>query len=152
MLKPGKSYTRGGEPIYYHGPHELWIIAGVAKSLNFFLLKFTLIYLWGRATSLDLLSIDINCKYLLTMELRFNSLLYTRTWVTKILMRTISNVHAGRIWPTGSRFPTPVLYQPSLCFFQELKTTRLTEYFASVNLIFKQYISTAVFLQRNESN
>jgi len=38
------------------------------------------------------------------MELRFDSLLYTlKSWVTKILMRAISNVHAG------CRFPTPAL-------------------------------------------
>jgi len=30
-------------------------------------------------------------------------------WVTQILMRAISNVHAGRIWPAGRRFPTPAL-------------------------------------------
>jgi len=31
------------------------------------------------------------------------------TWVTKTLMQAISNVHAGRIWPAGRRFPTPVV-------------------------------------------
>ena len=31
---------------------------------------------------------------------------YTQTLVTKILMRAISNVHTGRIWPVGRRFPT----------------------------------------------
>ena len=31
------------------------------------------------------------------------------SWVTKILMRAISNVHAGRIWPAGRRFSTPGL-------------------------------------------
>ena len=30
-------------------------------------------------------------------------------WVTKILMRAISNVHVGRIWPAGRGFPTPGL-------------------------------------------
>jgi len=29
------------------------------------------------------------------------------TWAEKILMRVISNVHAGRIWPAGS---PPLLY------------------------------------------
>ena len=31
----------------------------------------------------------------------------TLTWRSKILMRSISNVHAGRIWPARRRFPTP---------------------------------------------
>jgi len=58
-------------------------------------------------TFFDLPSADSNCKYLLIMELRFYSLLYTLTWVAKSLMRAISNVHAGCIWPAGRRFPTP---------------------------------------------
>jgi len=33
----------------------------------------------------------------------------TLTRVINILMQTLSNVHAGRIWPAGRRFPTPVL-------------------------------------------
>jgi len=41
-------------------------------------------------------------KYLLVMELRCESILYSKL-VTKILMRVISNDHAGR------KFPTPVL-------------------------------------------
>jgi len=48
-------------------------------------------------TSLDLLS-----KYLLIVELRIDVILYL-TWGIKILMRAMTNVHAGR------RFPTPVL-------------------------------------------
>jgi len=29
-------YARGGEPIYYHGPHKLWIIAsGPQITINF---------------------------------------------------------------------------------------------------------------------
>jgi len=32
-------------------------------------------------------------------------------WVTKILMRAISNVHAGRIWSAGRRFPIPALME-----------------------------------------
>jgi len=35
----------------------------------------------------------------------------TLTWITKILMRTISNVHGGRIWPADRGFPTPALNQ-----------------------------------------
>jgi len=42
------------------------------------------------------------------MELRFEAILYS-TWVTKNLMRAISNVHAGRIWPADRRFPTPAV-------------------------------------------
>ena len=48
------------------------------------------------------------------MELRLDWLLYTLTWVTKILMRAISNVHAGRIWPAVRRFPTPVLEEAKM--------------------------------------
>jgi len=51
-------------------------------------------------TSLDLLS-----KYRLIMELRFDAMLYSNL-VTKSMMRAISNVHAGRIWPEGRRFST----------------------------------------------
>jgi len=54
-------------------------------------------------TSLDLLS-----KYLLVMELRFGKILYSNL-VINILMRAISNVHAGCIWPVDRRFPIPVL-------------------------------------------
>jgi len=53
-------------------------------------------------TSLDLLS-----KYLLVMKLRFGKILYSNL-VIKILMRAISNVHAGCIWPAEHRFPIPV--------------------------------------------
>jgi len=57
---------------------------------------------WGRVTSLDLLS-----KYLVIMEIRFDAMLYsTLTWVTRILVRAISNVHGGR------RFPTLVHIKP----------------------------------------
>jgi len=38
----------------------------------------------------------------------------TLTWGTKILMQAMSNVHAGRIWPAGCRFPTPVLQHVSI--------------------------------------
>jgi len=41
-------------------------------------------------------------KYLLIVELRFDTILYSK-WVTKIVMRPVSNVQAGR------KFPTPVL-------------------------------------------
>jgi len=41
------------------------------------------------------------------------SFVLTQCWslhrVTKILIRAISNVHAGRIWPGGRRF-SPLVY------------------------------------------
>jgi len=52
--------------------------------------------------------LDLLFQYLLVMELRFGKILYSNL-VIKILMQAISNVHAGRIWPTGRRFPIPVL-------------------------------------------
>jgi len=48
------------------------------------------------------------------MELHFDAMLHT-SWVTKILMRAISNVHAGR------RFPTPALQYVVLRQRVELK-------------------------------
>jgi len=47
-------------------------------------------------------------KYLLAMELRFDLILYSKL-VTKILMRAISNDHAGPIKREGRRFLTPDL-------------------------------------------
>jgi len=64
--------TSGGEPIYYHRPRELCIIAGEPQNQVILSWNSTFIQLWGRATSPDLLS-----KYLLTMELRFNAILYS---------------------------------------------------------------------------
>jgi len=52
-------------------------------------------------TSPDLLS-----KHLLTKKLHFDAVC-TLTWVTKILMRVIPNVHAGT-------FPTPGLWHSGL--------------------------------------
>ena len=37
-----KHYDRDGEPIYYHGPHELWNIAGGPQKLSNFIFKFYL--------------------------------------------------------------------------------------------------------------
>ena len=39
--------------------------------------------------------------------------LFVPTWGTKILMRAILNVHAGRIWPADRRFATAGLQQRS---------------------------------------
>jgi len=36
------------------------------------------------------------------------------------------------------------------CFFQEVKSSTLAEYFRSINLTFNQYVSTAMILWRNE--
>jgi len=35
----------------------------------------------------------------------------TLSWVTKILMQAICNVHAGRFWPAGHRFLTLATWQ-----------------------------------------
>jgi len=37
-------YSRGVEPIYYHGPHKFWIIAGGPQITTGFILKFYLYY------------------------------------------------------------------------------------------------------------
>jgi len=54
-------------------------------------------------TSLDLLS-----TYLLVMELHFGKILYSHL-VIQILMRAISNVHAGCVWSADCRFSITVL-------------------------------------------
>jgi len=49
------------------------------------------------------------------MELRFDMTLFSKL-VMKIMMRAISNVHAGHIWLEGRRFPTLDLIRPAqLC-------------------------------------
>jgi len=60
------------------------------------------------------------------MELRFYSL-YTLTWVAKILMRAISNVHAGR------RFPTIGVGEPSYSIIQLIKPTSGPDNFVLIN-------------------
>jgi len=43
FLHAGKfRYSRDGEPIYYHGRHQLWIIAGGPQITIYFILKFYL--------------------------------------------------------------------------------------------------------------
>jgi len=42
------------------------------------------------------------------MEFGFDAMFYSDLG-TKILMRAMTNVHTDRIWPAGSRFPTPAL-------------------------------------------
>jgi len=81
---------RVGGPVCYHGPHELCVSLAALKVQKFYPLKILLLSNYEeRVTSLDLLRTDINCKYLLIMELHFDPLLYTLTWETKILMRAI---------------------------------------------------------------
>ena len=56
-------------------------------------------------------SLDLIFKYLLILELRFDTMLYSNLR-TKIPTRAISNVHAGRIWPQVSRpWPMPLTLQ-----------------------------------------
>jgi len=43
------------------------------------------------------------------MELRFDAMLHSVTWVTKLLIGVISNVQAGR------RFPTPTIAPRDSC-------------------------------------
>jgi len=57
--------------------------------------------------------------YLLIMELRFDAILYL-TWVLKMLMRTITNVYAGRIWHAGRRFFTPGVELFDYCVIESL--------------------------------
>jgi len=47
-------------------------------------------------------------KYLLIMELGFDAILYSKLGNGNS-DAAVSNVHAGRIWPPGRRFPAPVL-------------------------------------------
>jgi len=49
------------------------------------------------------------------MEFRFDAI-GTLNWLTKIVMRAISNVNAGRIWPVGRRFPIPVVRYSTLFY------------------------------------
>jgi len=76
-------YTRGGEPIYYHGPHKLWIIAGGTQITIDFILTFYLYLSTRDRASYDILSwvievSDLLSKYLLITELRFDAILYSK--------------------------------------------------------------------------
>jgi len=78
--------------IHYHGPHESCIITGRPQN---------------QLITLPLSSYEeewLLLKYYLSTCLSWSFVLMrcgTLTWVTKILMRAISNVHPGH------RFPTP---------------------------------------------
>jgi len=109
-----------GEPICYCGPHGLWDISGGTPKLINFILKFNL-YLpkenkerkpcqGAKETSLDSLSTSLLTSLSWSIVLSRCCVL---TWVTKILMRAKSNLHAGRIWPAGRRFPSPDLTNSS---------------------------------------
>jgi len=72
-----------------------------------------LVTITGRMNcALSLADRKINCFYPKILPLGLSQILAsfsTLNWVTKILLRALSNVHAGHIWPAGRRFPTPVL-------------------------------------------
>ena len=72
---------------------------------------------------------DLLSMYLFIMELRLDAMLYSITRVTKILMRAIPNVRAGR------RFITPVLKQTYNCLFNE-SDTRFTSCCADHELLY----------------
>jgi len=86
----GLLQIKGGEPIYYHGPHDLCNIAGgpqnqfYPKILPLFNYEEEWFWFWlvpayhGASFWRDIVLL---------------------TWVAKILMWNISNVHVGRIWP-----------------------------------------------------
>jgi len=62
--------SRGGELIYYHGSYKWWVIAGGPKK-TIELLQNLNLYL----NMMD--SLDIQSKYLVVMELRFDTILYS---------------------------------------------------------------------------
>ena len=95
LLLP-KNVEKGWKPICYHGPHKLWIIAGGPQWTTDCILTFYL-YLTMRDGGFLLhptFSTCLSWSFILTW-------LCTLNCVKKILMRAISNVNAGR------RFPTP---------------------------------------------
>jgi len=94
--------------IYYHGPHILWNIAGEPQVI--LLKNLTLVFL--RKTTRENFK---DQEMLLTYGLRVCwswSFILTRccvlTWVTKLLMRDLLNVHGGCIWPAGRRYPSVI--------------------------------------------
>jgi len=96
-------YSRGGEPNYYHGPHRLWIIAGGPQTTIVFNLKFYL-YLTTRDRGFLWHTILTDRRFCLLSTCWPWSFVLTRSctlnWLTKILMRAISNVPP----PLVSRF------------------------------------------------
>jgi len=66
-------YVRGREPIYYHGSHKLWIIAGGPQITTLYPKIIRLSYYDGWR-----LLIASYLKYLLIMELRLDVILYSK--------------------------------------------------------------------------
>jgi len=82
--------NRGGEPIYYQGPHKLWIIAGGPEITIGFILKFYLyLTMRDRGFLRHAICTCLLLSFVLTPFCTLNQLM-------KILMRAISNVHAGQ--------------------------------------------------------
>ena len=89
-------YIRRGEPIYYHGPHEVFIVADGPQINQFCLLPLSnyeeewLLFTYY-------LSICLSWSFVLA---RFCTFIR----VTRILMWAISNVQAGRRFPAAGLF------------------------------------------------
>ena len=83
----GLIYCRGGEPIYYHGPYKLWIIAVGPQITTLYPKILPLSYYEDGGVLLH--RTWLSWSFVLTWFSTLN-------WVTKILMRAISNVHASR--------------------------------------------------------
>ena len=94
--------VQGWEPIYYHGPHQLCMTAGGPQNQRIFV-KIQPLSNYEEEWLLMTYYLSTCLSWIIVSTRR------TLTWVTKILLRAISNVHPGRIWPAGRRFPT--LYQ-----------------------------------------
>jgi len=67
-------YSKGGEAIYYHGPHEFCITAGGLRKSVTFILKFSV------HTNMRKSDISYLTKYLFIMEFHFNTILYSNLW------------------------------------------------------------------------
>ena len=78
--------------------HYCW---WAARSINIILKYYH--YLTVRKSDFSYLSNCLSWSLVLTQRC-------TLTWVMKILMWAISNVHVDRIWPAGRRFPIPAIY------------------------------------------
>jgi len=80
VIESNTAYTRDGKPIYNHGQHELWNISGEPQTLINITLKFHFCLpkernerkLCQRAREI---SPDIQSRYLLVMEFRFDGML-----------------------------------------------------------------------------
>ena len=97
-------YGMDGEPIYYRVPNELWNISSGPQNCTNFILKFYLYLPKGNKKSkyakqrerlllAYCICVCLSRSFVLT-------LCCVLIWVTKILMRAMLNVHAGRKFPT----------------------------------------------------